>query len=83
MYTLSMVLELNPRLEKLVRESVQKGTFPNESALVEVASGVAVDRVHEFREGVKDEKERGIVEGDSEGREFSDNEFLSKLLQAR
>ncbi len=37
MYTAFMVLELNPRLEKLVRESVQQGTFPSESAVIEAS----------------------------------------------
>jgi Arc/MetJ-type ribon-helix-helix transcriptional regulator len=36
-YTAAMVLDLDPRLEKLVRESVRQGTFPSESAVIEAS----------------------------------------------
>jgi Arc/MetJ-type ribon-helix-helix transcriptional regulator len=32
-----MVLNLDPKLEQLIRESVQKGSFPSESAVVEAS----------------------------------------------
>ncbi len=37
MYTVRMVLDLNPKLEQLIRESVQKGSFPTESAVIEAS----------------------------------------------